>query len=125
MTDDVLTRAKAPLDPDARMQAYYYGFDNTGLAVIDAVLSAVAIAGKAYHHTEDWGDGWNDYDSGENCHQNRIQRAAQKSADTIRDLIALAESQAKQLADIREFAEQHCPRGQLYGILAILDGNQQ
>ena len=39
-----------------RMDAYYYGFDPTGVEAIDKILSAVACAGKAYHHTEDWGD---------------------------------------------------------------------
>lgn len=47
-------------DPERRMDAYYYGFDATGIAEIDAVLSAVASAGKAYHHT----DCWNDADCG-------------------------------------------------------------
>lgn len=41
---------------DRRMDAYYYGFDSVGHDAIDKVLSAVACAGKAYHHTEDWAD---------------------------------------------------------------------
>jgi len=39
-----------------RMDAYYYGFTATGVHEIDMILSAVACAGKAYHHTEDWAD---------------------------------------------------------------------
>lgn len=39
-----------------RMDAYYYGFTPTGVEAIDKILSAVACAGKAYHHTEDWND---------------------------------------------------------------------
>ncbi len=39
-----------------RMDAYYYGFDPTGVPEIDRILSAVACAGKAYHHTESWGE---------------------------------------------------------------------
>ena len=39
-----------------RMEAYYYGFTPTGIAAIDRILSAVAWAGKAYHHTEQWND---------------------------------------------------------------------
>ena len=39
-----------------RMRAYYYGFTKTGNEAIDKILSAVACAGKAYHHTQDWGD---------------------------------------------------------------------
>lgn len=39
-----------------RMNAYYYGFTPTGVEEIDRILSAVACAGKAYHHTESWRD---------------------------------------------------------------------
>jgi len=57
--DEIQTRADAAptLPADARMDAYYYGFDRTGVDEIDAVLSAVAIAGKGSHHTESWGNG--------------------------------------------------------------------
>lgn len=44
------------IDDELRMDAYYYGFDPTGERVVDRVLSAVACAGKAFHHTEAWGD---------------------------------------------------------------------
>jgi hypothetical protein len=37
-----------------RMNAYYYAFNPTGVPEIDLILSAVACAGKAYHHTSDW-----------------------------------------------------------------------
>lgn len=37
-----------------RMEAYYYGFTPTGVEAIDRILSAVACAGKAYHHTDSW-----------------------------------------------------------------------
>lgn len=43
-------------DPKRRMDAYCYGFDPTGIEEIDAILSAVASAGKAYHHAESWND---------------------------------------------------------------------
>ena len=36
------------------MDAYYYHFEPTGEELIDRILSAVASAGKAYHHTEMW-----------------------------------------------------------------------
>jgi hypothetical protein len=39
-----------------RMDAYYYGFDPTGVPEIDRILSAVACAGNSYHNTEDWND---------------------------------------------------------------------
>ena len=56
--DEIQARADAAptLPADARMDAYYYGFDRTGVDEIDAVLSAIAIAGKGSHHTESWGD---------------------------------------------------------------------
>ena len=41
---------------EMRMNAYYYSFEPTGVAAIDKILSAVACAGKAYHHTEEWGE---------------------------------------------------------------------
>jgi len=36
------------------MDAYYYSFEPTGVKEIDRILSAVACAGKAYHHTDSW-----------------------------------------------------------------------
>lgn len=41
---------------EPRMSAYYYGFDPTGIPEIDKILSAVACAGKAFHHTDSWTD---------------------------------------------------------------------
>lgn len=38
------------------LSSYYYHFESTGVPEIDRILSAVAHAGKAFHHT----DGWND-----------------------------------------------------------------
>ena len=43
-----------PLPDDARLNAYYYAFDKTNCGPIDAVLSAVAVAGKGAHNTIDW-----------------------------------------------------------------------
>lgn len=37
-----------------RMSAYYYTFTPTGVEEIDQILSAVACAGKMFHHTRDW-----------------------------------------------------------------------
>ena len=39
-----------------RMDAYYYSFTPTGVPEIDKILSAVACAGKAFHHTDCWTD---------------------------------------------------------------------
>jgi len=41
-------------DKKLRMNAYYYGFEETGVYEIDLILSAVASAGKGFHHTESW-----------------------------------------------------------------------
>ena len=43
-----------PDDKPLRMSAYYYSFKPTGQRKIDEILSAVACAGKGFHHTEDW-----------------------------------------------------------------------
>ena len=41
---------------EMRMNAYYYSFDETGVPSIDRILSAVACAGKAFHHTDSWSE---------------------------------------------------------------------
>lgn len=43
-------------DEPLRMDAYYYSFKPTGVREIDLILSAVACAGKSYHHTESWNE---------------------------------------------------------------------
>ena len=59
---DTTTGQAVNVDPLVmRMDAYYYGFDPTGVPEIDRILSAVACAGKAFHHTEDWGDVASEY----------------------------------------------------------------
>lgn len=64
-----------------RMNAYYYGFMPTGVDAIDKILSAVACAGKSFHHTEDWEDycppSW---DHKGNTPVEWIQRAAEDAA---------------------------------------------
>lgn len=42
------------MNDDLRMNGYYFGFDKTGITEIDEILSAIAHAGKAFHHTDDW-----------------------------------------------------------------------
>ena len=49
-----LAAATEPLPEEARMGAYYYGFERTDCGPVDAVLSAVAIAGKGSHNTDGW-----------------------------------------------------------------------
>ncbi len=92
-----LAAASEPLHPDARMEAYYYEFDRTGIAAIDAILSAVAVAGKGAHHTQDWiaTDDYGYYNghpglppSSGGSAASLIRRTAVASAETIRDLQA-------------------------------------
>ena len=55
MTADLTPEERAELfAPDRRLTAYYFSFDATGSPTIDAILSAVAIAGKGCHHTNGW-----------------------------------------------------------------------
>jgi predicted RNase H-like nuclease (RuvC/YqgF family) len=76
-------------DEELRMEAYYYGFDKTGQIEIDRILSAVACAGKAFHHTNDW----NDEATPRTFHEGAtpidwIQNRAKEAADTIEALRA-------------------------------------
>lgn len=64
--------------PDLRMDAYYFGFSLTGVREIDEILSAVACAGKSYHHTEWWGE--SDEDNDEPSWAQVIQEAADRAA---------------------------------------------
>ena len=61
------------------MRAYYYSFTPTGNKDIDAILSAVASAGKGSHHTEGWSDVHEWEDDGFSA-VDRIQNAANKAA---------------------------------------------
>jgi hypothetical protein len=69
-----------------RMNAYYYGFASTGVPEIDKILSAVACAGKAFHHTECWLDDADPYEghSGETP-VDWIQNAANDAANKWND----------------------------------------
>lgn len=113
---DIVERARAELDPDARMDAYYFGFKRTGIGAIDAVLSELAIAGKAYHHTDEWGEArtWTEGPS----HESRIQAAADQAAELVRSLADVVEELrrrdesatrviARQRADLAEVVERH------------------
>lgn len=94
--------------------AYYYSFTATGQPQIDAVLKAVARAGKAYHHTERWSDG----DDGQS-EADKIQAAANEAAKQLSapsptpegltpDALSLIEQLERELADA---AKQHTLRG--------------
>ena len=62
-----------------RMNAYYFGFTPTGTEDIDAILSAVASAGKGAHHTESWND-IHEWEEDGLSAVDRIQNAANKAA---------------------------------------------
>jgi hypothetical protein len=91
---------------ELRMNAYYFGFAETGCRVVDEILSAVACAGKGYHHTEEW--------SGNECDDLRlsfptkgksyvlvIQDAASVAANRI---AALEQENAQLRAENQEYA---------------------
>lgn len=68
---------------DLMMRAYYFGFSMTGVREVDEVLSAVACAGKGYHHTESWADS---NDDGEPSYAELIQEAAERAAAVVNSL---------------------------------------
>lgn len=97
-TDDLLERRDYSLDTrdDSAMEAYYYGFDRTGVVDIDRVLAEVAWAGKAYHNTGSWNE---DEDAGGETVVDRIQRTANEAATKIRELQADRERVAANARD--------------------------
>ena len=77
------------MSDELRMDAYYYGFEPTGVRIIDEILSAVAHAGKAYHNTENWTDDWfgrgKFLPNGGDTAAEAIQNAANHAAEVIRN----------------------------------------
>lgn len=67
---------------ELRMNAYYYAFTPTGILPIDKILSAVASAGKAYHHTDCWLEDCDGESYGHrgNSPAEWVQRAAEDAA---------------------------------------------
>lgn len=66
---------------ELRMSAYYYSFEPTNCRPVDEILSAVAIAGKRFHNTEEW----------DNEAIDGIQNAAKRAANAHDDLVAALE----------------------------------
>jgi len=96
---DAITK---PLPDDARMQGYYIGFDRTGVGAVDAILSAVAWAGKGAHRTEDWTDESDFYLNRPGLPDaptanDLIQNAANVAAEQIRALEVVARDDAAEL----------------------------
>ena len=86
MPDENVTPAtdvERATEPKFSMSAYYYSFEPTGVRVIDEVLSSVAVAGKAYHHTESWSD---ETEWAPKSHVTLIQEAAGRAAKVIAEL---------------------------------------
>jgi len=83
-----------PLPNEARMSAYYYSFEPTGIGPVDAILSAIAVAGKAAHHTEAWNDHESTYFTNRpglvdgTSAVDLIQQNADAAAEAIRTLLA-------------------------------------
>jgi hypothetical protein len=46
----------AKTEGERYMRAYFHTFTPTGDDKVDAILEAVALAGKAFHHTMDWSE---------------------------------------------------------------------
>lgn len=88
MSNDPTELAKRAL----RMSAYYYGFTHTGVEQIDKILSAVACAGKAFHHTDCWNDETFPYEGHTGASPIEwIQNAANEAATVIRAYLDLKE----------------------------------
>lgn len=103
--------------PVRNLHAYFYDFDPTGCDPVDAILEAVARAGKQYHHTQDWGD---EDGSGDSCIAH-IQDAAEIAATVLREAEQRGMLRAAEIAgDIyshtdsytteRLWANKLCPR---------------
>ena len=75
--------------PTRRLDAYYYSFSETGSVPIDAILSAVAIAGKSCHNTDRWteDDEWSRWGVGRSL-VDVIQCAANEAAAALLDAAA-------------------------------------
>lgn len=66
------------------MGAYYFSFEPTGVEAIDRILCSVSSAGKAYHHTESWGEPIDRKSA--TSYVDLIQQAANEAADKLRAL---------------------------------------
>jgi hypothetical protein len=60
------------------MRAYYRTFTPTGCDAVDAILEAIALAGKAFHNTSEWYDG--EYNGTGKSYWQLIQEAADNAA---------------------------------------------
>jgi len=101
-------RAAKATPNDWRNRAYYYSFTLTGVPAIDRILSAVACAGKAFHHTDQWGESvgssYGDHLRGDSPAE-WIQNAATDAAAELRTDIPLLADDADRYHDLVERVE--------------------
>ena len=88
--------------PTRRLDAYYYSFSETGSVPIDAILSAVAIAGKSCHNTDMWteDDEWSRWGVGRSL-VDVIQCAAYEAAAALLDATAERDALAAAVERVR------------------------
>lgn len=97
---------------EIRMNAYYYAFEPTGVSAIDRILSAVAAAGTAYHHTEDWCyPGENGFSQVDYIQQSAVDAVASFTAARN----AALEEAAKEVDKLQTMALGMVRRHKLYG----------
>lgn len=134
LSPDDLAAIQAPLPDEARMDAYYYGLERTGVGFIDGILSAVAVAGKGSHHTQSWNE-----ESDYGYYANRpglpdaisavdlIQKAAEAASESVATLLALVREQQ---ARLDKAASLHYPIEGIMGmescgVCADAEGNEE
>ena len=90
--------------PRRRLDAYYYSFSETGSVPVDAILSAVAIAGKSHHSTDAWtgDDEWSRWGEGRSL-VDVIQGAAYEAADALLGARAEVERLTGQVGEVTAF----------------------
>lgn len=101
-----------------RLDAYYYGFEATGVAAVDVVLSAVACAGKAFHHTDRWtDDGLGPY---EDAHRGATPRDWIQNAaiDAAAEMTRLREENARLREGLRRVIDADCCGCSVYETIA-------
>lgn len=113
-------------DENLRMDGYYIGFGKTGVKLIDRILSAVACAGKAFHHTECWTDETPAYEEvfrGKSPND-WIQCAANDAADLIRAISRAPSQPAPVVDDPSDAVAADCEKQATILEKFILDGDE-
>jgi hypothetical protein len=96
------------------MEAYYYSFERTGEPAIDAILSALAYAGKGWHSTEYWADedSWGYGPFIQMTPEETIQAAAQEAANELARV--RAEAAAEALDEAVKIAEDYSEEARIH-----------